>query len=265
MKRWLKIALLSVFLVGIGALLIAANNAQKNSSVEQPDIHPHVSGDNAFLSEEEVLSRLKRKGLVYPGQRKGDLLMDSIEHFIAAMPEVKSVTVSSKLGGSWKIELWVRKPIARIQNNFDETYYLDEDGKAMPLSDNYVARVLVVTGDLPDRMSDETYDDIINNDSLISIRKIDDVYRISNYVCNDPLMQSLIGQIHRKSNGDFVLVPIVGGQKIIFGSAYSEGEVADKFKKLKILYKEALPYEGWNKYSEISLKYDKQIVCKTKS
>lgn len=263
MRKWLKISLLAMFIISIGSLLVAGNRAQKNTEIEEPDILIHVDGDNAFLNKEEVIKRLKRKGLIFPGQTKEELHLDSVERFIAAMSEVKQVTVNSFLGGAWKIEMDVRKPIARLQNNFDESYYLDEDGKAMPLSDNHVARVLVVTGDLPDRMSSESYTDIINNDSLISIRKIDDVYRISNYVCNDPLMQSLIGQIHRKSNGDFVLVPIVGGQKIIFGSAYSDEEVQEKFKKLKILYKEALPYEGWNKYTEISLKYDKQIVCKT--
>jgi cell division protein FtsQ len=56
---------------------------------------------------------------------------------------------------------------------------------------------------------------------------------------------------------------LVGGQKIIFGSANSDEEVKDKFEKLKLFYKEAIPFEGWNKYEEISLKYKKQIVCKT--
>jgi cell division protein FtsQ len=75
-------------------------------------------------------------------------------------------------------------------------------------------------------------------------------------------MQSLIGQIHLKKNGDFLLIPLVGDQKIIFGSAHSDEEVREKFKKLDIFYKEAIPYEGWNKYDEISLKYENQIVGK---
>ena len=70
---------------------------------------------------------------------------------------------------------------------------------------------------------------IINNDSLKSILKLDDIYRISSYVCEDSLFRSLIGQIHLEKNGDFVLVPLVGDQKIIFGSAYSDREVAEKF------------------------------------
>jgi len=74
----------------------------------------------------------------------------------------------------------------------------------------------------------------------------------------------LIGQIHLKHNGDFFLIPQVGGQKIVFGTAFSDLEGEEKFRKLKVFYKEAIPYEGWNTYEEISLKYNKQIVCKKK-
>jgi cell division protein FtsQ len=59
-----------------------------------------------------------------------------------------------------------------------------------------------------------------------------------------------------------VLVPLVGDQKIVFGTANSAEEVKEKFERLKIFYKEAIPYEGWAKYNEISVKYDGQIVCR---
>jgi cell division protein FtsQ len=74
-----------------------------------------------------------------------------------------------------------------------------------------------------------------------------------------------VGQIHLEKNGDFVLVPLVGDQKIIFGAAHSTQEVESKFDKLRIFYTEAIAYEGWSKYSEISLKYENQIVCKKKN
>jgi cell division protein FtsQ len=156
----------------------------------------------------------------------------------------------------------VRKPIARIYNQYDENYYLDEDGVIMRPSSSHTARVVVVTGFIPDKINAPSVAEIINNDTLKSIQKLDDVYRISNYVCNDPLLQSLIGQIHLKKDGNFVLIPLVGRQKIVFGSAYSDEEVKLKMNKLKIFYKEGMPYEGWNKYDLINLKYKKQIVCR---
>jgi cell division protein FtsQ len=32
--------------------------------------------------------------------------------------------------------------------------------------------------------------------------------------------------------------------------------------RLKIFYKEGMPYEGWRKYETINLKYSGQVVCK---
>mgnify|MGYP007024802864 CR=1 FL=1 len=253
-----------MFTVLIIFLMFKVKKTQEEAVIERPNILIKVNGENAFLTEDELLTRLDRKGLIYLNQKHKNLKINAIENFLMSMNEIKSAKVFSSIGKQWKIEVELRKPIARIINNAGENFYLDEDGTTMPLSILYSARIVVVTGDIPDRINAESVDEIINNDTLKSIRKLDDIYRISHYVCNDQLLQSLIGQIHRKHNGDFVLIPQVGGQKIIFGTAFSDTEVEEKFRKLKVFYNEAIPYEGWNTYEEISLKYDKQIVCKKK-
>jgi cell division protein FtsQ len=125
--------------------------------------------------------------------------------------------------------------------------------------------VLVFSGVIPDRIDSENINLIINNDSLKSIRLLDDIYRISNYVCKDPLLQSLIGQVYCDENHEFIMIPVVGKQKIVFGKASSVKEVEEKFQRLKVFYQEAMPFEGWNKYSEISLKYEGQVVCRKAS
>jgi cell division protein FtsQ len=263
MKKWLKIIAWSLLCVGVLFLLSLAQHAQKETIVSKPEIVIHVTGESAFLTKDELYTRLKRKKFIYEGQLWEKLNVSAIENYIRSMSEVKTVKVFSSIGKGWEIEVLVRKPIARIYNTFGETYYLDEDGIIMKSSNLHTARVVVITGNIKDRINSKSVKEIINNPTLKSIQKLDQLYRISIYVCKDPLMQSLISQIHLKSNGDFVLIPLVGGQKIIFGSADSDEDVRDKFEKLKLFYKEAIPFEGWNKYKEISLKYKKQIVCKT--
>ena len=264
MKRWLKITIWSVFLISVFVLMYMTQKAQDDAILDTPEIEIHVNGEAHFLTEKEVLEDLEFHQLWYKGVKAGELNIEGIESYLRGISQVKHVSVFRVLGGHWKIEITTRKPIARIFNKYGETYYLDEDGVKMNISDQHAARTLVVTGHVADRIDSENLTEIINNDSLISIRNLDDIYRISNYVCNDPLFHSLIGQLHLEKNGDFVLVPLVGGQRIVFGSALSEEEVAEKFKKLKIFYNEAIPYEGWDVYTEISLKYKDQIVCKKK-
>lgn len=265
MKPWLKISIWSAFALTVIILLVATQNAQDNIVLDAPEVQIHVKGDAHFITEKEVLEELEFQHLWKKGQTAGSLNVERIEAYLNGISQVKKVKVFRKLGGHWKIEIVTRRPVARIYNRYGETFYLDDEGMVMEVSSQHVARVLVVTGDIADRKDGENVPVIINNDSLKSIRNLDDIYRISNYVCNDPLFHSLIGQIYLEKNGDFVLIPMVGDQKIVFGSAFTEEEVKRKFKKLKVFYNEAIPYEGWDVYTEISLKYKDQIVCKKKT
>ncbi len=262
MKKWIKIGFWVIFAIAVFVGMSMSKTSQTDETSSKPKIFIHVDGENAFLTEDEVYTRLTRKGLVYQYQKIEKLPVKKIEDYLESMSEIKECKVYANLGGTWNIDIQLRKPIARIFNNFGETFYLDDLGFPMATSPLYTARVVVVTGNIPDRAHSKSVDEIINNDTLKTIKYLDDIYRISNYVCNDPFLIAQIGQIHREKNGDFVLIPQVGGQKIIFGSANSDEEVAKKFKKLIVFYKEGLPFEGWNKYDLINLKFEKQIVCK---
>ena len=222
MKRWLKITIWATFSLAVIILLYLSQRAQDEVILDRPEIEIHVKGDAHFITEEEILADLEFHQLWTKGVKSGELNIAGIENYLSEISQVKEVKVFKKLGGVWKIDITTRKPIARIFNRYGETFYLDDEGIVMNISEQHAARVLVVTGDVADRRGGENVDDIINNDSLKSIRNLDEIYRISNYVCNDPLFHSLIGQLHLEKNGDYVLIPIVGDQKIIFGAALSE-------------------------------------------
>jgi len=264
MKNWMKISLWILVAAGVVTILVFANNEENEKKYDTPEVSIHVDGD-AFLTEPELIDRLKLHRLIEQNQHVENLNIRKIEYVISRMPEVKHVKVFKRIGNKWDIQLILRKPIARIFNKLGQSFYLDEDGFLMNRSSLHTARVLVFSGFIKDRFSPNSIDKIINNDSLKSIRNLDDIYRISNYVCNDPILHKMIGQVYREKNGDFVLIPIVGDQKINLGTANSDADVKDKFERILEFYKEAMPFEGWNKYSEISVKYEGQIVCRKRA
>ena len=265
MKKWIKITLWSLFAIGLVILAVFIKKTVDNKSLVAAEIIIPSEGDNTFITKIELEEKLKRKGFILDKQKRSEIEIEEIETYISNISQVKSASVFQNVNGTWKIDVELRKPIARIYNKANENFYLDEDGFTFLTTPTHTARTLVFTGEINDREASESVTEIINNDSLISIRKLDDIYRISRYVCNDPLFHSLIGQIHLQKNGDFLLVPLVGDQQIVFGTAHSESEVQEKFKKLRIFYNEAMPFEGWDTYSEINLKFEDQIVCKKKN
>jgi cell division protein FtsQ len=264
MKKWMKITLGTLLFAGVITVFVFAKNEDAKKEIAIPKISIHVDGET-FLTESELKTRLKNRRLYFQKQKNNELNVKKIELAIRSMQEVKNVEVFREIGNKWHIKLELRKPIARIYNTSGQSFYLDEDGFQMERSTNHTARVMIFSGYINDRFSSKSAMDFINNDSLKSIKKIDDVFRISNYVCNDPLLYKLIGQAYLEKDGDFVLIPLVGDQKIVFGTAHTEEEVAEKFSRIKTFYKEAMPYEGWNKYSEISVKYEGQIVCRKRN
>ena len=262
MKKILTLIFLVLLGIGIIAILVIANNKNEEIISKKPTISIHVEGENAFLTESELLDRLIFNKLYTIGDRVEKINIKKIESFIEAMEEVKSVKVFKNIGSTWNINVQLRKPIARIFNLSQNSYYLDDEGFTINRTDLHTARVLVISGNILENLKNQSVKEIINNDSLKSIRKLDDIYRISNYVCKDSLLNALIGQVYLEKNGDFILIPLVGKQTILFGSAKSDEVVADKFNRLKIFYKEGMPHEGWEKYNTIIVKYEGQIVCR---
>ena len=260
MKKVLALIFLALLGIGVIVILFIANNKNEKIISKKPAISIHVEGENAFLTENELLDRLVFNKLYAVGDRVEKINIKKIEAFIRKMEEVKSVKVFKNIGNTWNINVQLRKPIARIFNLNQDSYYLDDEGFTINRSDLHTARVLVISGNITEMLKNASVKEIINNDSLKSIRKLDDIYRISDYVCNDPFFNALIGQVYLEMNGDFLLIPLVGSQTILFGSANSDEEVRDKFKRLEVFYKEGMPQEGWAKYNTIIVKYEGQIV-----
>ena len=212
MRKWLKIVLFICIFIGVIVVFVKASEQEAKKEPNLPQISIHVDSENAFLTEQELLTRLKIDRLIFEGQTNEQLKIELIEAKISDMEEVKTVRVYRDIGKKWFIKIELRKPIARIFNIYGASFYLDEEGFMMNRSELNTARTLVFSGNIKEDYSRQSVVDIINNDSLKSIRKLDEIYIISNYVCKDPLLRKLIGQVYLEKNGDFVLVPLVGDQ-----------------------------------------------------
>lgn len=232
-----------------------------NRKMQDPEIIIHIQ-NNPLISKDEIHSILISEQLYHPEMTFSQLNINAIEKRIAQIPEVLSVHVYTQLNTEWKIEIQQRNPIVKVINKYDEKFYIDHQGSIINSTVDHTARVLIANGNIGERPDGLNVINIINNDSLKTIYQIDDIYRISNYICTIPFLESQISQIYIREDREIILIPQVGEQIIVFGSANSNEEVKEKFEKLIKFYQEGIKYEGWNKYKEINLKYSGQVVCK---
>lgn len=253
-----------VFLAGTIFLLVSANKIVGEQSLKVPTIDMNVQDGISLLTEQELLNELYAKHLFSENIKKSEFDPFAVEDYIRNMNEVLTADVFIGLGNDWSIEVTTRRPVARIVVKGMKNFYVDSNYDLMKLSPYAKPRILTFTGLDAFFQPEMTFDKIINNDSLKTKLKLDQIYHISKYVCSDAFYNAQIVQVHYDNKEGFILIPKVGSQRIIFGTAKTAEEVNDKFQKLTTFYGEVVPYEGWNKYKSINLKFKDQIVAKKK-
>jgi len=77
------------------------------------------------------------------------------------------------------------------------------------------------------------------------------------FINKDVFLSALIGQIYVKRILKCFSYQRSATFMIDFGQCI---RLENKFMKLKVLYMKILPFEGWNKYNNVILKYKNQII-----
>jgi len=230
-----------ILLLSVIVLLMAFSvNKQKLTTCNVFDVEI-VSSKNDFIDSKTVEEFLKNKNLYPSGKFRTEIAIDEMEKNIANHPSVQNANAFSDIRGNIKVEIKQRNPIVRVQT-INKSFYIDESGKKMPLSEVYTSRVLVITGN-------------------VNYYKIDELFLMAKFIADSPFWKAQIMQMHLEENKEITLIPRVGYQQIVFGEPIN---IEEKFMKLKLFYEKGMSDKGWNNYSHINLKFKNQIVCTKK-
>lgn len=202
-----------------------------------------------FIEAHEVLYQLTNQHEIpIRGIATKDIVTRKIENFIKSHNFVKEAVVYKNWKGKLKVKIIPRRPIARIIHSDCKDRYIDEAGKQLPLSDKYTARVVVVSGinwgSSGEELTNSTYETAI--------------VKLLHFIDRNPLWRAQIVQIYIDKKGEISMDTQIGKHVIVLGKPEN---IKNKFAKLKLFYEKVLPSKGWNKYKQINLKFDNQVVC----
>jgi cell division protein FtsQ len=268
MKKLKKIAFITFWCLLITGLVISMGFVNKEQdSLPCRDLDISVNQDNNlyFIDRIDITNLLLDRGDSIKGQHKSTVNVSDIEKTLNSHPAISKSEVSMSIDGVVKVVVHQRNPVIRILNENGDSYYLDDEGKLMPLSDKYTMKILIANGKINEPYSRNymrSMEELSKNDSLRKLSSLDELYAMAKYISADEFWKSQIHQIYVNDNHDMEIVPVVGNQKIIFGDTTA---MQEKFKKLLIFYQQGLSTTGWwDKYSSINLKFKNQIVCTKK-
>lgn len=267
MKKFKHILFISLWSV-LGLILLLClgfvNKEQDQLLCKSMDIKVNQDNDLYFLDNIDVAQLIKSRNKIID-QPKATVNIPDIEKALNSHPNIANAEVSITIDGKLKVQVKQRKPILRIFNVSDESYYMDDDGMLMPLSEKYTAKVLIANGKIAESYAKNYKRTMqsISKDSAVKARTMfDELYAMASFIDANDFWRAQIQQIYINDNLDMEVVPIVGDQRIIFGDTTA---MEEKFKKLLIFYRQGLNTTGWwNKYSVINLKFKNQIVCTKK-
>lgn len=212
---------------------------------------------NMFIDRADAVALIENNLGRFLGYSIDSVNISKVEEIINHHPAVRSAEVYMTANGIMNIELYQRNPILRVYSAEGDDFYIDEEGAIMPLSNRYVSRLLVFSGNIPlvevPSSSRLTVTQLPDNYDILR-----DIYKFGIFVYRNHFWKAQIEQVYIDEKNEFELSTKVGMQQVKMGNI---DNYEKKLEKLKILYKEGLNRTGWTKYKEINLKYEGQVVC----
>ncbi len=237
MKKVITYLFSLVLIVSLVFLYSFSSAKNLNKKIKKIDIE-FAEGNNDFLTQKMVNKLLIQNRVALQNQPKSVIDLQELEQTVLLNPYIEKATVFYTIDGVLKTQVKQRTPIARI-NTVDSSYYIDKHGVKIPLSSNYSARVLLITGN-------------INEENL------QEFTQFVNVISTDDFLKKEIIGIHKTQKNEFILSVRSGQYKIEFGSLE---KTKIKFKKLKAFYNKAFVDKTIDQYKTINLKYHNQVVC----
>lgn len=241
-----KFLIILVSLVIMGYLVFAAfyfRNSSQNQVCTRFEVFIKDSSENRFVHADDIIQLVKNKDLYPVGKQMDEVNTLDIQTAIMANKLVKSAEVYSTSNGSVIVNIYQRSPILRVISDTEGDFYVDKNREIMPTSSRFTVYVPIATGDISKEFAKGK------------------LYDFAKFLYENPDWDAWIEQIVVRKNGKVELIPRAGDFRIILGTL---DNYPAKLAKFALFVKKGLNVVGWNRYSEINLSFDNQVVCTKK-
>ena len=230
--NWSKILLVFVFLFSIG-ILYASNYFNNNRLIEDIDvvIQPNSS---FYISTDSIKNSIKR----YIYTTKVSISIAKIEDELDKNTFVEKSQVYTAVGHKLFVNIKQKEPVARIITN-DSIFYLDKNSSFMSLSKLHSADVPIIFG-------------------FNQFSDLDYLTKVSLMIRDDKFLNQNITQIIINDNQQINL-------KLSGLNTYIElghnNKLEKKIQNLKAFYNRAVRKNDMEKYKEVNLQFENQVVA----
>jgi cell division protein FtsQ len=249
MKRYIKIGLIIGITVFTTFLVVLTNRYQKNKICRDVIVHFDNEQEMMFLDAENVKNILETPLIL--GEPYEKINLQLLENKLRKNPFIKEAELFVRSDRALQVNVKLQEVAARVFEDNGRSYYIDYEGKKIPLSPNYTARTILIRGDFNENPEYKTVQNEHIKNLLPFLKFISQHFKFS----------LILSELKISEDGSIEIYPELGNFVIEFGNLENYQQ---KLEHLWRFYKEVLPKVGWNYYERIILKYNNQILGRKK-
>ncbi len=234
--NWTNIRLVLMFALVV--FLFSFTSLRNENRKLTKSVVVFVDDSSPYIKQETVNKLLIENKKDASSIQKVDLDLNKLEKSIDANPMIEKSEVFVSIDGVLKVLVKQKTPIARVFNE-EGSFYIDYQGSIMPLSDEFTARVPIISGE-------------------ISTVSKDDLNKLLRFVYDDDFLKKNIIGMQILSNGSLKMLNRNFNYEIDFGKTIN---VERKFNNYKAFFQKAIVDSSLYKYKKINLKFTQQVVC----
>lgn len=248
---WKKFLLATVWTaVGAGTIVVLVAAAQNQRGKHCKDVLVTIKGIDGteYVSKKQILKTISGGR---PDMMKGQLIrtfdLQQLEELLETNLWIRNAELFFDNNDVLHVDITEREPVARVFRVNGQSFYVDELGTQLPVTNDQIARVPVFTS-FPDETTAQR-----EKDSVLQQQ----VKEMGHYILKNDFWMAQVDQLNI-NNYEFELIPKLGNHVILFGNGTS---IEPKFNRLLLFYKQIMNKTGWNYYSALDVRYDKQLVA----
>lgn len=247
-KRILSATLWSLVAAGAVMLLIAATRQQAGKVCTNVVVNVKSVDGVQYVSEKNILNTISGGA---PYAMKGQLIktfdLNQLEALLERNLWIRNAELFFDNNDVLHVDINERQPVARVFAVSGETFYVDDMGEQLPTTNDQIARVPVFTSFPTITKPLQVKDSVL----------LQQVKEVGSYLMKHDFWMAQVEQVNI-NNYEMELIPKLGKHLLQFG----EGTNVDaKFKRILLFYKQIMNKTGWNYYSSLDVRYDKQLVA----
>lgn len=224
---------ISIFLYGF------SNSAYEHKKLKDLNVSIYPV-DKPFIDHESVNNLLIQNSAKVSNMSIDTLDLIKLERGIKEHQMVEHASVFVTVDGILSAKVYQRKPVARLITD-TAFQYIDQQGKIMPTSDNFSARVPLAYG--------------------FRAKDLDSYRSVFNAIHDDELHRKLITQISLKNDSSIVLETRLDNFAVHLGKPK---DLTRKLANLKAIYQYLKEKEQLKRYRSVDLRFGKQVIASKK-